>query len=236
MRPVEGTILTVVRRSPRRSRRSTAPTLVALLEHGADGRAATPSRARPICFPVLRDAGVVDAGGKGFTLLLAALLEVVDGRADPRARARRRRPRSVAAHLAGGRPVGPALRGDVSPRRARRRRCRRSATRGARSATRSSSSAATASGTATSTRTTSAPRSRPASTPAARKIRVTDLIEQVEEERWVREADVVADLDECRGSRRGRHHRGRRGRRRRAESGACSRASACSRSSPAASR
>src|SRR4029077_15015377 len=28
------------------------------------------------------------------------------------------------------------------------------------------------------------------------KIRVTDLIEQVEEERWVREADVLADLDE----------------------------------------
>ncbi len=29
-----------------------------------------------------------------------------------------------------------------------------------------------------------------------RKIRITDLIEQVEEERWVREADVMADLDD----------------------------------------
>jgi len=28
-----------------------------------------------------------------------------------------------------------------------------------------------------------------------RKIRITDLVEQVEEERWVREADVLADLD-----------------------------------------
>ena len=32
---------------------------------------------------MLRDAGVVDAGGKGFTLLLDALLEVVDGRPIP---------------------------------------------------------------------------------------------------------------------------------------------------------
>ena len=32
---------------------------------------------------VLREAGVVDAGGKGFTLLLAAFLEIATGRAIP---------------------------------------------------------------------------------------------------------------------------------------------------------
>ncbi len=33
--------------------------------------------------PVLKQAGVVDAGGAGFLLLLDALLHVVDGRAVP---------------------------------------------------------------------------------------------------------------------------------------------------------
>ena len=37
----------------------------------------------PDLLPALRDAGVVDAGGKGFTLLLDALLEVVSGRPIP---------------------------------------------------------------------------------------------------------------------------------------------------------
>ena len=45
----------------------------------------------PEMLPVLRDAGVVDAGGQGFTLLLDAFLEVVDGRPVPRA-GRSRRP------------------------------------------------------------------------------------------------------------------------------------------------
>ena len=47
-----------------------------------------------------------------------------------------------------------------------------------------------------------------------RNIRVTDLFEQVEEERWVREAEVVADLTGTRVA-DGRHDRGRRGRGRR---------------------
>ena len=49
---------------------------------------------------MLRDAGVVDAGGKGFTLLLAAFLEVVDGRPIPEPEIVAT-PRVVAAHLAG---------------------------------------------------------------------------------------------------------------------------------------
>ena len=47
-----------------------------------------------------------------------------------------------------------------------------------------------------------------------RKIRITDLIEQVEEERWVREAEVRRRPRRVRRPGR-RHHRGRRGRRRR---------------------
>ena len=155
---------------------------------------------------------------------------------DPRARGRRPRPPSVAAHLAGRRRVEPALRGHVPPRRARRHDARRSATRGARSATRSSSSAATALWNCH-VHTNDIGAAVEAGIDAGRphKIRVTDLIEQVEEERWVREADVRRRPRRVRRPDR-RHHRGRRGRRRRRGSAACSRASACSRSSPAASR
>ena len=75
---------------------------------------------------MLREAGVVDAGGKGFTLLLAAFLEVVDGRPMPEPAhvgdaARRSRPTSRGDDVA-----GPALRGHVPPRRARRVDARRS--------------------------------------------------------------------------------------------------------------
>ena len=99
----------------------------------------------------------------------------------------------------------------------------RSSRRGARSATRSSSSAATASGTATCTPTTSAPRSRPASTPAGRARSASPTCSsRSEEERWVREAEVVADADASPRSTRG-HDRGRRGRASATASAACSR-------------
>ena len=207
MRPVEGTILTVVREAaeaaPRRPP-TAAPTCVDVLEaaRGAGGPTRWP--ARPSMLPVLTEAGVVDAGGAGFLLLLDVAaprrrrparcpsptpIEVADGpgrRPRPHAGARRRRRRR--------RHRRPALRGHVLPRGARRRRSRRSRTCGPASATRSSWSAATASGTATSTPTTSAPSIEAAlDVGRPRKIRVTDLLEQVEEERWVREADAGAD-------------------------------------------
>ena len=50
---------------------------------------------------MLRDAGVVDAGGQGFTLLLDAFLEVVDGRTLPEP-ADRAAPRIVESHAAHG--------------------------------------------------------------------------------------------------------------------------------------
>jgi hypothetical protein len=85
MRPVEGTILTVVREaaeSAEAAHADGAGDLGALLartvEAANDAVARTPEQ-----LPVLKDAGVVDAGGRGFTLLLDAFLHVVDGRPLP---------------------------------------------------------------------------------------------------------------------------------------------------------
>ena len=84
MRPVEGTILTVVRES------STAALGVA--ETGGDLLAVTEAaraaggvalERTPDLLQVLADAGVVDAGGFGYLLLLDALLATIDGRPLP---------------------------------------------------------------------------------------------------------------------------------------------------------
>ena len=83
MRPVEGTILTVVRAAA-----DAAEAARDAVEHTPD------------LLPVLREAGVVDAGGRGFTLLLDALLEVVAGRPIPDPDVVFT-PVSVEAHLAG---------------------------------------------------------------------------------------------------------------------------------------
>jgi DAK2 domain fusion protein YloV len=86
MRPVEGTILTVAREAAEAaeaaSRADGDPDLVTVLDRAT--AAAYDAVARtPDLLPVLREAGVVDAGGKGLCLLLDALLEVVDGRPIP---------------------------------------------------------------------------------------------------------------------------------------------------------
>ena len=84
MTPVEGTILTVVRES------SEAAAVVAdgggdLLAVAEATRAAgDQSLARtPALLPVLAAAGVVDAGGSGYLLLIDALLSTIDGRPLP---------------------------------------------------------------------------------------------------------------------------------------------------------
>src|SRR5690348_8518069 len=82
MRPVEGTILTVMRTIAEAVEAMDAPTLVALLERAAEAGRDAVART-PDLLPVLREAGVVDAGGKGLTLLIDAFLEVVDGRPIP---------------------------------------------------------------------------------------------------------------------------------------------------------
>ena len=84
VRPVEGTILTVVRES------ATAAGAAAAKGDELDGvleaatAAAEDSLARtPELLPALKEAGVVDAGGAGYILLLDVLLHVVDGRPVP---------------------------------------------------------------------------------------------------------------------------------------------------------
>jgi DAK2 domain fusion protein YloV len=84
LKPVEGTILTVVRVAADAAEEaahlggSVVDVLDAARAAGRDALARTPDQ-----LPVLRDAGVVDAGGAGFVLLLDAALHVVDGRPVP---------------------------------------------------------------------------------------------------------------------------------------------------------
>jgi DAK2 domain fusion protein YloV len=84
MRPVEGTILTVADEVGRaaRTRADAGGVLIDVLDAakaaGAEALARTPA-----LLPVLAEAGVVDAGGAGFLLLVDALLLVVGGRPLP---------------------------------------------------------------------------------------------------------------------------------------------------------
>ncbi|MGZ4711527.1 MAG: DAK2 domain-containing protein [Acidimicrobiia bacterium] len=102
MRPVEGTILTVVRWSAEAAEGAAGKgtSLVDLLDEAAAAARQAVAQT-PEMLPVLRDAGVVDAGGQGFTLLLDAFLEVVDGRPIPEP-ADRAAPLVVEAHAAHG--------------------------------------------------------------------------------------------------------------------------------------
>jgi uncharacterized protein len=99
MRPVEGTILTVVRESAEAADATDGVPLADLLDRAFEAACAAVEKT-PELLPVLREAGVVDAGGKGFTLLLAAFLEVVAGRQIPEPDVVTT-PAAVTAHLAG---------------------------------------------------------------------------------------------------------------------------------------
>jgi DAK2 domain fusion protein YloV len=84
LRPVEGTILTVARAAAQgaEERAIGGASLVEVLE--SSHRAAADALARtPEQLPVLAQAGVVDAGGSGYLLLIDSLLSVVDGRPLP---------------------------------------------------------------------------------------------------------------------------------------------------------
>ena len=100
MRPVEGTILTVVRAIAEAVEALDAPDARRRCSSAAREAARDAVARTPDLLPVLRDAGVVDAGGKGLTLLLDAFLEVVDGRPIPEPELVDT-PAAVAAHLAG---------------------------------------------------------------------------------------------------------------------------------------
>ncbi len=80
LKPIEGTILTVVRESADAATAAAAEgaSLVAVLRAArAAGKTALDNT--PELLAVLKDAGVVDAGGAGFLLFLDAALYVVDG-------------------------------------------------------------------------------------------------------------------------------------------------------------
>ena len=84
MKPIEGTILTVVRSAAEGAADAvgSGATLLGVLEasRAAAGEALAQT---PELLPVLKNAGVVDAGGAGFCLLLDAALAVLDGRYIP---------------------------------------------------------------------------------------------------------------------------------------------------------
>jgi len=84
LKPIEGTILTVVREAADGAAvaatggATLSATLQAARVAGRDALARTPDM-----LPVLKDAGVVDAGGAGFLLLLDSAIHVVDGEPMP---------------------------------------------------------------------------------------------------------------------------------------------------------
>jgi fatty acid kinase len=85
LRPVEGTILTVVRSATESVERAVVEgetALDAILERAGDAARAAVA-GTPDLLPVLREAGVVDAGGRGLELLFSACLNVVDERPVP---------------------------------------------------------------------------------------------------------------------------------------------------------
>ncbi|MGO9028577.1 MAG: DAK2 domain-containing protein [Acidimicrobiales bacterium] len=84
MRPVEGTILTVARRAAEAAA-AAAEAGKSLLDVADASRrsAAEALEHTPELLPVLAQAGVVDAGGTGLLLLFDALLNVLDGRPVP---------------------------------------------------------------------------------------------------------------------------------------------------------
>jgi DAK2 domain fusion protein YloV len=87
LRPVEGTILTVVRAAAQAASQSCADhdgSLIGVLE-SARAAAARALENTPELLPALKAAGVVDAGGSGFLLLLDSFLHVADDRPLPEA-------------------------------------------------------------------------------------------------------------------------------------------------------
>ncbi|MDO8391251.1 MAG: DAK2 domain-containing protein [Actinomycetota bacterium] len=84
LKPIEGTILTVVRESADAAHVAAheGQSLAGVL-HAARAAGKSALDRTPDMLPVLKDAGVVDAGGAGFLLLLDSALHVVDGRPLP---------------------------------------------------------------------------------------------------------------------------------------------------------
>jgi DAK2 domain fusion protein YloV len=82
VRPVEGTILTVVKDVAAAAEKALPQTddPIDLLEIAVEAAAASVERT-PDLLPVLKDAGVVDSGGKGFFFLLEGMIRWINGEA-----------------------------------------------------------------------------------------------------------------------------------------------------------
>lgn len=80
--PVEGTILTVVRVAAEHAAKADTSSLLSVLDAARNG-AAEALASTPDLLPVLAEAGVVDSGGTGLLLFFDAALNVVDGRSIP---------------------------------------------------------------------------------------------------------------------------------------------------------
>ncbi|HEY1740617.1 MAG TPA: DAK2 domain-containing protein [Acidimicrobiia bacterium] len=107
LRPVEGTILMVARETAEACEAAAASaggngglSLDALVD-AASAAAQRAVERTPELLAALRQAGVVDSGGSGFTLFLAALLHVIDGRPLPEPAVLATTPAAVERHLAG---------------------------------------------------------------------------------------------------------------------------------------
>ena len=84
LKPIEGTILTVVRESAEGAASAVAAGAVLVDAVGAARTSGRDALARtPDMLPVLKDAGVVDAGGAGFLLLLDSFMHVLAGESLP---------------------------------------------------------------------------------------------------------------------------------------------------------
>ncbi len=82
VKPVEGTILTVVRRAAEAAAKATRGDPVGALQDALDG-GHDALRETPEMLPILKQAGVVDAGGLGFLRLLEGLIAHFEGRSLP---------------------------------------------------------------------------------------------------------------------------------------------------------
>ena len=76
--PVEGTILTVIRDTANAAREAVATDFVPCVEGLVDAARASLERT-PSLLPVLKEAGVVDAGGRGFVHMLEGVLLLING-------------------------------------------------------------------------------------------------------------------------------------------------------------
>lgn len=82
VQPIEGTILTVARDAAHAAVAAGEAPLDSVVAAARNAAAASLQRTRDL-LPALRNAGVVDAGGKGYVLFLDALLHVVAGASRP---------------------------------------------------------------------------------------------------------------------------------------------------------